>query len=394
MRCSVLLLSIFAANTLDIGDLAKFTNSLILFQIMSALSLAGLSNVLIKDLAEIQDARTRASFSISSLTLILILSMFLSIIYVLLIYYLHNDEVILLDTLLFALSITLSALLLSFMAIAQGLFDYKTYLQSSAIYSLVILVILVFFWWSKFSFLPLVLFIANALSLVFIFFRLKHSVFDIENFEWKKNASIDNALGIFKKSYPIFISSLLVMPVMFIGNILITKYSNDIQVSIYNLAFQWRNVVALVPAAIIQAFLPYMVKSGKGAQISSTMIYIYIVVVLMTCFVSYIFVQNIDLLYGVEILQYKDVFYFMVLSSIVSSIGGFVGQYFLANSNYYLCLSINVFWSCTYLMMLYFSDLENISADGLTLILLCSYMALVLFQVGIFIFGKIYRREY
>jgi O-antigen/teichoic acid export membrane protein len=229
------------------------------------------------------------------------------------------------------------------------------------------------------------LIISNIFSVCYVTFKLRHffyGSFSFFNFQQLESVTF------LKNSLPMFASALLVMPVMFYGNYLLSSSASLDDSVVYNLAFQWRNIVSIVPAAMLQAFLPLIVKTKGSAKFSCHMLVIFISSLFLILLLSFILIGKIDFIYGDVVSGYTSVFYYMILSSVLASFSALFGQYFFANGNYKMCFLMNLVWAIIFLLLLEYVEL---SAESVALSLAQSYLVLFFFQLILyFLKGKKY----
>ncbi|MCX8844828.1 hypothetical protein NOK75_23405 [Vibrio parahaemolyticus] len=166
VRFSVLILSIVAAHTLDVGGLAQFTNLMILYQIVSGLSLAGLSGVLVKTIAETDTVSERIEYAKASLFIITCLSFLFSIVYLVIVAVIYDTLTF--DAVIFSISIIFGALYFGLVSTAQGFLDFKSHLFSSIIYTISCLFCVSMFYFLGFDRISLVVLLANIFSFYYL----------------------------------------------------------------------------------------------------------------------------------------------------------------------------------------------------------------------------------
>jgi O-antigen/teichoic acid export membrane protein len=356
------------------------------------LALAGLSSLIVKGVSGVKCTTELPEFILSVFIFVIFASIVLICGYFVLIYNMFGKSVALsLESVFFSISIVLHVFFLVNSAIYQGLGKFLPCLYFSLAFIIVTVIgiITISYFEVEGPYIALIVFLANFISVIFSFIHIRKNKWYREifliNFKWLSLVTLG------KKAAPVFLSTTLVLPVMFIATYSLSKVSTPIELSVYNVAFQWRNIISLIPSALSQAFLPHIIRSGKkskGSWLNFSILYCG--VIFITFIIAVIFIVNLDMFYNVYFLSYKNLFLIMAISSIAASLNSLFGQYFFVEGKYSICLLINVFWALTYISLFIFFN-ATLTAILAAKILLSSYIILLIFQIvlnRVYVFRK------
>ncbi|MBY8108417.1 oligosaccharide flippase family protein [Vibrio fluvialis] len=170
------------------------------------------------------------------------------------------------------------------------------------------------------------------------------------------NSTID--VNVFKKiisfSVPALLSSVLVMPVNMILIALISRYGTLMDISLYNIAIQWRNIIVFIPNAFSALALSVMARRLNDIDAMKKKFHQHLLIVSLigiSCLVLLIALQDyISMYYGsgnVDLTVFETSFLLSLLIGALMSVNSVIGQYIAAQGRMIKGLVLNFVWFVT-----------------------------------------------
>tara|TARA_R110002050_G_scaffold276107_1_gene421290 strand:- start:13115 stop:14455 length:1341 start_codon:yes stop_codon:yes gene_type:complete len=217
------------------------------------------------------------------------------------------------------------------------------------------------------------------------YFSLKKH-YRIHNFTFKRHLKLSDFDIIWQFAIPAALSSFLVVPSLwFIKSILVRK-SGFSELSIFDIAEQWRMLILFIPYSVGRIVLPFLSKfEGVGninKQVSTIkkMIILNVLITIALTLLIFCFSEYIMNFYGQDFVNELPLI-LMSISTIFSSVANVVGQVIASKSKMWIGFVFNLFWSIVLIVSsTYFLNL-GYGATALASAILLSYFLHSIIQV-------------
>lgn len=201
--------------------------------------------------------------------------------------------------------------------------------------------------------------------------------------------NIRNELGVlYKFSLPTLLSSIMVAPVVWIGNVFITNIPNGYsQLGIFNAAYQWHMVLILIPTAVGNVILPSIIQNNGKKSLEIINIILGWIIVVSFAIPIIIFPELFSWLYGDEFVgnTFDITLLIVVLTCCLLSFKEGISRNLVRNNLMWWGFLDNLLWGFIYLISLWF--LRNYGAIGIAFSYLISYIT------AFFVFIPIYLKK-
>ncbi|MAB25161.1 MAG: hypothetical protein CMK78_12565 [Pseudomonadales bacterium] len=371
-RSSVIVVSVIAVNRMSSAESAELILYLSLFQLFLVFSVSGLANVAVKRIVPVKQDFDGLSTVLTSLMLqTFVVSMVVALFYYFYIsVFLEGAGGDCYLAVLFSLSLVAQC----FILLAQSMLQGGGYFFEQLYISLFLFVFVSAF--SMFGGGGAANFALNfLLSNVAAMFCAIAMLFWKYSFCWRWRFT-EFYMGV-KEVLPLMLSSSVVPICLAYGIGYFSKYAIAEQSLFYNTAQQWRGVISLVPAVIIQVLLPRLFSVMDASLKKKLWMNICIVMALVVLFVSIagggLVILGLEFFYGDEFAGAERVFFLVILASALASVNSLMGTYFLVNASYKIMVLVNLVWALGYVVMLHFM-LWQYTAELLALVLVFSYV--------------------
>ena len=371
-RGAIIFITIFTVNQMSSFESSELVLYLSLFQLFLVFSVSGLANIAIKRVVAASQSLQQFSKVVTCLFMqAIVLSALVAVCYFFYFEYaLERSNNRGFVAFCFSLSLVVQCLILLVQSIFQGLGDFAEHFYvsiflfacvavSCLLFGDEVLNVAIFFLMSNFA----------ALLFAGIVFLRKHkSVWDWEVSEFYSGIN---------ETLPIMLSSSVVPLCLAYGVGYFSIVASAEQSLFYNAAQQWRGVISLVPAALIQVMLPRLFLTrggGQGAEVWVNMCVAIFFIIALVCGGGMTLVFfGLEALYGETFSGAEPVFFVVIAASALASVNSVMGTYFLVNASYKVMILVNLIWALGYLLLLRFLLVEN-TAECFAIILLISYI--------------------
>jgi len=223
--------------------------------------------------------------------------------------------------------------------------------------------------------------IVRAINAFLLFLNLKVKMKDskmIFHFKgWQEN--IVNVLNF---NIPALISSILVVPVTWLGSVMLVNFSDYKELGIFNAANQWRIALLFIPSTIAAVALPMLSKfhgekSKDFHKILAFNIVINSFVAVIMTFGVYFFAPLIMSFYGEAYSEGFVVLQIIIISAGLAAINNVVGQAIMSMGKMWHGCGFNCIWGITYLAFAY----QLIQSDGARGLAISSLIAFALHTI-------------
>lgn len=221
--------------------------------------------------------------------------------------------------------------------------------------------------------------ISNFLSaFLAIFFIAKDSFRKFNYSEIHTSYSLDYL----KQSLPIFLSALLVTPVIGVVYTLMNKYSLGDNIAVFSVAMQWYAIILFIPGVIANLLLATFSKITSKITINKYLKQV-LINFLITTFISLL--VFIILLYVLPIYgkNYNDnivIFVIFIITAVINSLNTVIGQLFISIGKQWFGFFFNTIWAITLLTLILFFLKNDYGIYGIAWSFLITYSLHALLQ--------------
>ena len=221
--------------------------------------------------------------------------------------------------------------------------------------------------------------LANSISIIlFILFNkniflnkteLENKCINIENN--KKNGSIDYI----KQGFPIFLSALLVTPI--VGVIYTLMHSKGVgeEIAIFSVAMQWYSIIIFVPGVLANLLLAEFSRNKKilSLEFYFKRVFLNLSIVVIASLIVYMILLLVLPIYGDIYVKNIHVFLIFILVALVNSFSAVAGQFFISVNKQMIGFYSNAVWAIILLSMVFLTLNKGYGVLGVALSFLVSY---------------------
>lgn len=170
---------------------------------------------------------------------------------------------------------------------------------------------------------------------------------------------------------PAFISSIFVIPVIWLTNFEFTKYNGYEQFAAFSVCLQWFNILNYLPQQLgqVKPIYTQMYDDGKISELKAVvkkMMLFSICFALVLALILGIGSKLLLSLYGNFYVSYYISFIIMLIASIFFAIQSQFGSVFQAVGKIWMCLILNVIWAVIFLVSFYLLNSKGVFGYSLT----------------------------
>lgn len=277
-----------------------------------------------------------------------------------------------------ALSLVFFSLAISFL---YGLENKKKIALFNIFNALLILVFISFSSLSKN--LNLIFFsygVANFIGVLFFLFK-HYKVSDT------KGLNISNEKEYVKQGFPIFLSALLVTPIVGVLYTFMNAGGVGEEISVFSVAMQWYNIILFVPGVLANLLLVDFSKKNKILDINfyTKQVFINFIITLIISLFVFIVLYFILPIYGKLYQENLIIFVIFILVALVNSFNTVAGQFFISINRQIFGFYFNLVWAGLILVMTKLSLNYGYGLKGVALSFLLAYL-LHAFNQNIYIY--------
>lgn len=192
--------------------------------------------------------------------------------------------------------------------------------------------------------------IANFFSGLLVFF----SIYSKKPYESKNNKN--DSLRYIKQSFPVFLSALLVTPVVGVVYTLMNKYSLGENIAVFSIAMQWFAIILFIPGVISNLLLAHFSSNVNQMNINRYIKQVFInfsITVFISIFVFLILIVILPK-YGAVYNKNINIFIIFIVTAIVNSLNTVVGQLFISIDKQWYAFLFNSIWAITIVSLISF----------------------------------------
>lgn len=221
--------------------------------------------------------------------------------------------------------------------------------------------------------------LANSISI--ILFVLFHKNIFMNKIELKNNYIIEDdkkgrLIDYIRQGFPIFLSALLVTPI--VGIIYTLMHSNGLgeKIAIFSVAMQWYSIIIFIPGVLANLLL---VEFSRNETILTLAYYFkriflnFTITVVVSIFV-YILLLFVLPIYGAEYKSNISVFLVFILVALVNSFNTVAGQFFISVNKQIFGFYFNIVWAILLLTLVFLALSNGYGILGVSLSFLISYI--------------------
>jgi O-antigen/teichoic acid export membrane protein len=198
------------------------------------------------------------------------------------------------------------------------------------------------------------------------------------NIKLKLKNCFEDYAYLWKFSFPAFLSTILVIPILWYCNSLLVSNSNGFEeMAIFNAANQWQTIILFIPSAIAQVSLPVFVsqRNNKVTLLSTIKrnVFINFVLCLSLAILFSIASKPIMHSYGHE---YKEGFLVLIIlsfSGVLNAVNIVIGQVLTSLNKMWIGLLLNLIWALLLILFTIYFISIGYGALGLAFAMLIAY---------------------
>lgn len=221
--------------------------------------------------------------------------------------------------------------------------------------------------------------LANSISIIlFILFHkniflnkteLENKCINIENN--KKNGSI----GYIKQGFPIFLSALLVTPI--VGVIYTLMHSKGVgeEIAIFSVAMQWYSIILFIPGVLANLLLAEFSRNKKilSLEFYFKRVFLNLSIAVIVSLIVYMILLLVLPIYGDIYVKNIHVFLIFILVALLNSFSAVAGQFFISVNKQMIGFYCNAVWAIILLSMVFLALNKGYGVLGVALSFLVSY---------------------
>lgn len=178
-----------------------------------------------------------------------------------------------------------------------------------------------------------------------------------EHFIFKSSFSCDIKyfLNLIKSAFPYAISVLLVMPANNIAQIYVSRVSNDIDLSTYQISLYWQNIFMFFASAIASVLLPYINNIKEGSLSLRGMVFgllSFNFLMILGFFIVYYISPYISSFYGGDLLVDKNFLIYPYIFFFFSANSMYLGQWLISFNLLKISVLLNSIWLVIFCLMI------------------------------------------
>lgn len=353
-RVVLLLLYALASSNLYVSKFTELTTLITIVVTFQLFGSAGLSKASNRYYAAFHDnSKKQSEYSSTILIMNILSSTLISVIFYFFCewYFLNYISIVLSNALLIASSV--GVFFSSLIGTARGFFyaaEKVKWIFVSTIFSSVALLALYFiFDYAQNNNALIYAYIIALIIETSVLFMMLRSILKIEIFI---KISTNVLKEIIRFSIPALLSSMLVMPVNMALIALISKYGSLMDISIYNIAIQWRNIIVFIPNAFSALALSAMARNINNENVMKNKFHQHLFIVStigISCLIILILLKDYVSLYYDSSNFDRDIFKVSFILSVIigalMSVNSVIGQYISAQGRMIKGLVLNCIWS-------------------------------------------------
>ncbi len=153
-----------------------------------------------------------------------------------------------------------------------------------------------------------------------------------------------------KIAFPIFLSGLVMTPVLTILTTILSRLQGFQDVGFFNIAYSLTQFILFVPTAVGTAFIPLASKLAvENLQklnnfFIKTIYGVDLIVISLAFFISFFSKEIIYLFYGKDFYPVQSILILLSIASFISSFGYVFGYYLVANNQLWFATVLNLIW--------------------------------------------------
>lgn len=272
------------------------------------------------------------------------------------------------------LSYTLYSIAISML---YGLFDKVKVAQINVVNGFLNLFFLSLFSYLKFfEFLFLGLMVSNLLCVLYIYLSF-------DNNENKSDEKIKSSiLDVIKESFPIFLSSILVAPIITIIYTIMNRYLDYKDIAIFSVCMQWYSVILFIPGVLANLILAKFSLSSSNISIKSYIIQT-LWNVMITIFVSTLVSIVLFFIlpyYGEHYANNFNIFLIFIITTVFVSFSTVSGQLYISLGKQWVGFLFNLLWCFIILSLIVLALNYDLGIMGVAGSFLISYILHSIFQ--------------
>ncbi|SSR39545.1 Polysaccharide biosynthesis protein [Acinetobacter baumannii] len=221
---------------------------------------------------------------------------------------------------------------------------------------------------------------ANIIGVLFFLFK-HYRISDT------KKLNISNEKEYIKQGFPIFLSALLVTPIIGVLYTFMNAGGLGEEISVFSVAMQWYNIILFVPGVLANLLLVDFSKKNKILDIRfyTKQVFINFIITLVISLFVFILLYFILPIYGKLYQENLIIFVIFILVALVNSFNTVAGQFFISINRQIFGFYFNLVWAVLIMAMTKLALNYGYGLKGVVLSFLLAYL-LHAFNQNIYIY--------
>ncbi|MCZ3128256.1 oligosaccharide flippase family protein [Acinetobacter baumannii] len=222
--------------------------------------------------------------------------------------------------------------------------------------------------------------LANIIGVLFFLFK-HYRISDT------KKLNISNEKEYIKQGFPIFLSALLVTPIIGVLYTFMNAGGLGEEISVFSVAMQWYNIILFVPGVLANLLLVDFSKKNKILDIRfyTKQVFINFIITLVISLFVFILLYFILPIYGKLYQENLIIFVIFILVALVNSFNTVAGQFFISINRQIFGFYFNLVWAVLIMAMTKLALNYGYGLKGVVLSFLLAYL-LHAFNQNIYIY--------
>ncbi|MDC4509119.1 oligosaccharide flippase family protein [Acinetobacter baumannii] len=222
--------------------------------------------------------------------------------------------------------------------------------------------------------------LANIIGVLFFLFK-HYRISDT------KKLNISNEKEYVKQGFPIFLSALLVTPIIGVLYTFMNAGGLGEEISVFSVAMQWYNIILFVPGVLANLLLVDFSKKNKILDIRfyTKQVFINFIITLVISLFVFILLYFILPIYGKLYQENLIIFVIFILVALVNSFNTVAGQFFISINRQIFGFYFNLVWAVLIMAMTKLALNYGYGLKGVVLSFLLAYL-LHAFNQNIYIY--------
>lgn len=221
--------------------------------------------------------------------------------------------------------------------------------------------------------------IAHILSIFYFFIFYRNTLFKKCDFLNKKNIMNqlqNSSIDYIKQGVPVFLSALLVTPIIGVIYTFMNSKGLGEQIAIFSVAMQWYSIILFIPGVLANLLLAEFSKNKNVLTLEFYFkrVFLNFLITVFTSIFVYFLLLFILPIYGKDYENNFYVFLIFIFVGLVNSFNTVAGQFFIAINKQMFGFYCNIIWAVLVLTLVFYVLNKGYGILGVALSFLISYL--------------------